>query len=248
MKELRKVTENLRAKASSFDPHDEGTRAGGPELDVEFLMEQMRAETVSGRSESSAAISAGAVPRVLSPVALREEYAIDELLAYDGEEFVRNAYRALLRREPDEGGLLQNLAGLEGGHTTKVDVLGGLASSPQGRAAGIRVHGLARAFFVRRLCRLPVIGFFFNLVHHAARLPLVVRDFERQRAALSVRERELRASIQSLVRSEMAKVATELATRPTYREVAELGDSALEAVSRVEAAVADLEQARARTR
>lgn len=57
---------------------------------------------------------------------------IDELFVHDGDEFVIEAYRNLLKREPDDHGLLYYLGRLAQG-CSKIDVIAQLAKSPECR-------------------------------------------------------------------------------------------------------------------
>ena len=108
-------------------------------------------------------------------------YHVNDLLKFHDEVFVRNAYLAVLKREPDEAGLSQQLALLRGGRFDKIDILAGLRYSPEGRKKNVRVDGLARPAFVRRLGRIPVLGYLFRLCVALGQLPLLLaaqRQFE----------------------------------------------------------------------
>ncbi|MCA3777349.1 MAG: glycosyltransferase [Burkholderia sp.] len=63
------------------------------------------------------------------------------LLRADGEDFVRNAYLSLLRREPDEGGRAHYLERLNSG-VPKERILAELYLSAEGRQKGVRVDGM----------------------------------------------------------------------------------------------------------
>ncbi|HEX8853826.1 MAG TPA: methyltransferase domain-containing protein, partial [Pyrinomonadaceae bacterium] len=103
-------------------------------------------------------------------------YHVNDLLQYHDKLFVRNAYRALLKREPDEEGFRQQLELLRGGRFDKIDVLAALASSTEARGKNVHVEGLARPARIRKLGRLPVFGYIFRLLLALARLPALVRE------------------------------------------------------------------------
>lgn len=92
-------------------------------------------------------------------------YHVDDLLKFHDAEFVRNAYRALLKRTPhNDEGYWQNLEHLRGGRFDKIDILASLHSSKEGREKRVRVKGLAWPASLRRLSRLPVIGPLFSII------------------------------------------------------------------------------------
>lgn len=81
-------------------------------------------------------------PSFAPPVELpiRERYALSELLQYRDEAFVRNAYRALLHREPDSGGLAHHLEKLRSG-ATRLDLILGLWLGSEGRTIAVELTG-----------------------------------------------------------------------------------------------------------
>ncbi|MBL8349995.1 MAG: DUF4214 domain-containing protein [Burkholderiaceae bacterium] len=66
--------------------------------------------------------------------------SLDDLLARDGADFVRAAYRTLLRRDPDPGGLVAYLTRLNQG-VSKQQLLDELRASPEGRSCDVRLDG-----------------------------------------------------------------------------------------------------------
>ena len=87
----------------------------------------------------------------------KDSYTIAELTAGHGETFVRNAYRALLRRGPDPEGLGHFLAWLRAGRS-KLAVLGGIRYSSEGRRVAVHVPGLYRRYLAERVFGIPLIG------------------------------------------------------------------------------------------
>lgn len=120
-----------------------------------------------------------------------DRYRMDDLLKYQGQEFVRNAYRAILKREPDEAGYLQHLKMLLGGRFDQVDVLASLRYSAEGREKGVHVEGLALPATARRLYRVPVLGYLLELAVTLARLPLSVRRQRQFEAYSSTQQQQL---------------------------------------------------------
>lgn len=102
-------------------------------------------------------------------------YQLDELLQYHDRQFVWNAYRALLKREPDEEGYQGYLAQLRRGRRNKIDILARLRYSPEGQRANVEVEGLKTRAWFRRLYFVPVIGYLAELVVSLVRLPVLLR-------------------------------------------------------------------------
>lgn len=121
-----------------------------------------------------------------------EHYQLDDFLRYHDEDFVRNVYRGLLRREPDVAGFTDYLDALRSARLSKTEIIGRIRYSPEGRAAGVRVRGLQVPFALRSLRQVPVLGQLAGIVQYLFRLPNIVRNHERLEAVLFHRDLELR--------------------------------------------------------
>jgi FkbM family methyltransferase len=116
-------------------------------------------------------------PLQLQPTFVRKDhYHVKDLLQFHDETFIWNAYRALLNREPDEPGLRQYLDNLRSGRFNKIDILAKIRFSIEGRNNGVRIDGLAWPAFLRRLYRIPVLGYLLEMVVGIARLPAWIRS------------------------------------------------------------------------
>ncbi|HVF27264.1 MAG TPA: DUF4214 domain-containing protein, partial [Pyrinomonadaceae bacterium] len=103
-----------------------------------------------------------------------KRYHVNDLLLYHDKEFVRAAYRAVLRREPDDEGYNHTLDGLRAGRLTKMDILIGLRRSPEGVDKNVRLDGLSSPL-LRKLYRLPALGYLFQLIVGLKGLPALMR-------------------------------------------------------------------------
>lgn len=130
--------------------------------------------------QSELLTSAGEISRLrLQPVfepAADNHYHVNDLLKYHDREFIWNAYRAILKRAPDERGLADFLSLLRSGSRNKIDILASLQASPEGKRAGVTVDGLSIPALIRKFYRVPVIGYLAELLITIARLPLLVRS------------------------------------------------------------------------
>jgi FkbM family methyltransferase len=84
------------------------------------------------------------------PAAPARANHVQELLALDGETFVRTAYATLLDRVPDAGGLENYLAELAAG-VSKLAIIFRLRHSEEGRRHKVPLKGLRRAILAARL-------------------------------------------------------------------------------------------------
>jgi len=106
---------------------------------------------------------------------INKQYHVNDLLRFHGADFVRNSYRALLLREPDEIGMAHHLDALASGRLNKIDVLASLHSSPEGRQTDVKLSGLALPSTFRRIGRAPLIGYLVRLITAVTRLPLTLK-------------------------------------------------------------------------
>lgn len=152
-------------------------------------LERVKAEI---RAEADAARARAPLPRddVAAPAVLarprqdgiernRIDYAISELTGSHYSAFVDQAFRALLKRAPDDAGSAMQIR-LLGAGASKAEVLGNLRWSPEGRRVGTRVRGLLPRYALAKLARVPVLGYFIDWSLALAGLPVLLRH---QRAA-----------------------------------------------------------------
>lgn len=88
----------------------------------------------------------------------RLSYRIGELTDAHHRAFVDGAFRALLKRTPGRPEVEAALARLARG-APKSELLGDLRWSPEGRAVGVHVTGLAPRYALAKARRLPLLGY-----------------------------------------------------------------------------------------
>lgn len=108
-----------------------------------------------------------------------ERYHVNDLLGFHDAQFVRNAYRAILQREPDDHGFPQYLGKLRSGRYSKIDILTSLRFSPEGQRANVPIEGLGRLSAFRKLYRVPVLGYLLQLPVAILRLPVLIANHRR---------------------------------------------------------------------
>jgi O-antigen chain-terminating methyltransferase len=118
-----------------------------------------------------------------------DHYHVNDLLRFHDREFVRNAYRAILKREPDDVGYAAYLKNLRSGRFNKLDVLASLRFSDEGKRKGVKIQGLAFTGYLRRLYRVPVLGYLIELTVGILRLPVFLKG-QRQFESYTVAQQE----------------------------------------------------------
>ncbi|HEX9919719.1 MAG TPA: hypothetical protein VGA87_11160, partial [Pyrinomonadaceae bacterium] len=116
-------------------------------------------------------------PLVLQPdfkAGDRSQYHVTELLAYHDRHFVESVYKAILGRAPSQLERARELDELRSGRVGKVEIIERLLSAAETRAGAkrrVEIEGLPSPL-MRRLARMPVIGYVLRLVRALVRLPL----------------------------------------------------------------------------
>ena len=131
------------------------------QLRIDELLDLIRREARFLEQEESIVLSAEQTPLPLRELPTWEtdidafpmkfEYHVNEFLVYDDLEFVANAFRGILQREPDESGLDSYTAQLrKHGDAVKIEILTDLMGSEEGRDHKVRVLGMRWAAFENR--------------------------------------------------------------------------------------------------
>src|ERR1051325_262636 len=100
----------------------------------------------------------------------RDQYQLSDLLGFQDEAFVRNAYQVILKRDPDDAGLAEYLRQLRSGRYSKIDIVSSLRFSPEGRNANVQIAGLGNRSWFRKLYRVPVAGYLLRMAVAVVRL------------------------------------------------------------------------------
>jgi O-antigen chain-terminating methyltransferase len=185
-------------------------------------------------SSSANSLSAGSFPALtLEPeLEARTHYHLNDLLVFNDETFVRNAYRAILKREPDDAGFAKYLASLRDGRHSKVDILNSMRFSPEGRLRDVKVNGLKRSPLVRKVYNVPLLGYLSQLLVGIIRLPVLIKDQRRLEAHLTARDERLAEQIN----------ARDASFRGRLDEIAASLESAANVSERLVNAVADISE------
>ncbi len=108
-----------------------------------------------------------------------DTYNIPDLLQYHDRNFIENAYRAILKRSPDDAEYQEVIEDLRSGHLNKIDILAKLRFSEEGREKNVRIEGLLLPSLVRKTYNLPILGYLLQATVGIMRLPSMIRSQRR---------------------------------------------------------------------
>jgi O-antigen chain-terminating methyltransferase len=136
---------------------------------------------------------------------VKSEYECEDFLRFDDAEFVRCAYRGLLRREADENGMTEYLVRLRRGED-KIMILAGLMRSEEGRKQAVRVKGMAPYVLALKLLRKRAIGVFLKpTIDLCMSRPQVMKRIAGLRADLNQMARAEAANYKNITETSLAQ-------------------------------------------
>lgn len=202
-------------------PEETGAATDRPPLTTDEIMARVRVEVARRRSANSAnavdnpigsgadtslgAMRADCLPR-WQPAASRlpeqEQYVLNDFLRFDDADFVDVAYQALLRRSPDSEGRQDYLDALRSGAVSKVEILGNIRFSEEGRRQGVHVDGLLLPYKLHRWRHVRAIGWFLGMGMAVWRLPRLAWRLQGMEAA-AARESQQTGRLLAQVSSEV---------------------------------------------
>lgn len=137
----------------------------------------------------------------------RRSYRIGEFTDAHHRAFVEGAFRGLLKRAPTPAEIDAQLA-LLGSGATKAEVLGNLRWSPEGRAIGAHVAGLAPRYAMAKLRRVPVLGYLIDIPLNLAALPALARHQRASDAMVAAGDEALAQALRNLASKQEASAQT----------------------------------------
>ena len=184
--DLAAVMEKIRARAEE--------RRANSLIDTAAILSRVLNTNVG--SEISVRSAAVASELELQPeFKAQEHYRVEDFLCFHDRIFVRNAYRGILQREPDDAGFAEYLDALRSGRLNKIDILASLRFSPEGRERNVAIYGLSRKAQLRKLYRVPVLGYVLELATAIFRLPVLLAEYRRLEAHVAGQDERLAAHV-----------------------------------------------------
>ncbi len=215
-----------------------------PEVNVEELMRRIREEVARRKALPSnlhtpvpsvypsatiggiaASISLPRLPVTPALLEAKKRYVLADFLNFHDEDFIRTVYRYVLGREPDAHAMEHYLNGLRTGAFSKVEVLGRIRYSPEGRARKVRIRGLILPFASRMVGRLPIFGYFWRWAKFFVRLPVIARNVEQFEAHVAYQDQLLRRQTNDIVGRLEAALGEALQGKVDAETVTALGEA-----------------------
>ncbi len=208
MEQIRAEVEQERAKHATEPAGATRGPSATPELSAEEIMGRVRAEiarrkagdAIHGESVTSevAPASVAVRDRLLPswhPVASRlpdqQQYVLSDFLRFDDADFVDVAYQTLLRRSAEPEGRQDYLNALRSGAISKVEILGLIRFSEEGRRQAVHVDGLLLPYKLHRWRHVRVIGWFLGMAMAVIRLPRLAWRLQGMEASAAREAHEL---------------------------------------------------------
>lgn len=139
----------------------------------------------------------------------RGAYHYRDIAAFDDREFVRVAYRALLRHSPDPRGEESYLQRLRRG-THKAEILARLRWSHEGRTQKVRLRGMIGPLLLAALAYVPLLGSFVHWCVEMIRLPQSLRRLRDRQEKLRAHLNRSLALIERKTNEQSARINTML--------------------------------------
>ena len=124
-------------------------------------------------------------------------YHLKDLQVFHDAEFIVNAFYAVLRRAPYANEFHRRLDDRRGG-MSKVELLGRLRMSPEGRRVGVRINGLMLPLAVQLGYKVPAVGYLFRGGTALIGLPRILAQMGRTTAFVMARLRGIDRNLAEL--------------------------------------------------
>lgn len=144
-------------------------------VDIDEIMKKIRQEVARRKltDHSPGMTARDASETEIHGLGLRKMFSIGDFTKYNDEQFIKNAYRSILQREPDQVGGHDYLTKLRHGNLSKTEILGRLRYSKEGRSKHIRIQGLLLRTIIDTSFRIPVVGYIAQFLYLLVRFPKI---------------------------------------------------------------------------
>lgn len=106
-------------------------------------------------------------------------YLVDDFCQYHNEEFIKNVYLGVLKREVDPPAFNYYLDLLLTGKRSKTEILATIRFSKEGRLHDVNILGIKKRYIIAILYRIPVIGYLSKTLITLLTLPRMIEKSNR---------------------------------------------------------------------
>ena len=101
----------------------------------------------------------------------KDMYEYEDFTKYNGEEFIRNVYRGILKREPDIKGFKHYFNLLKSGKKSKMEIVSLVRFSEEGKRKNVNLLGARKRYIITKLFSVPLMGNILKSIYYFYRLP-----------------------------------------------------------------------------
>ena len=171
-----------------------------PNLNVEEIMQHIKDEVQKRKSVDSTLLqdtSKHQSTRTYTQVDLnltifkspsftyKNHYELSDFTQYHDETFIKTIYRAILKRDPDTGGMQRYLQLLRSGERSKTEIIVALRFSREGKSKKVTILGINKRFIVASLYRVPVLGYISKSLVTLFTLPKLLKRLNHYESQLT---------------------------------------------------------------
>ncbi len=186
-----------------------------PKIGIDMIMHKIRAEN----KQQEATMNADVLPELnfnfqfnfefslqdqlekLKPEEIilpnKSSYHINDFCVYHDEAFIKNSFKGLLKRLPEEEELGHYLLFLRQGLLSKKEIISKIRYSKEGREKSVQVKGLKLPTLFILIGKLPVIGFLLKTILALFRLPSLM---------VQIRQLEATSQVPDVKTEQLAKI------------------------------------------
>ncbi|MDP4008393.1 MAG: methyltransferase domain-containing protein [Candidatus Peregrinibacteria bacterium] len=128
----------------------------------------------------------------------RRYYVLEDFLQYYDEQFLNNAYKLILGRDPDPKGAKEYLIALRNGTLNRMRILERLRYSKEGKIKKVKIRGLLFKRIMNMVYSLPIIGYIIQIIFVIIKFPIIIRSAERYEAFVGTKFTEYQSDFHEL--------------------------------------------------
>ena len=145
----------------------------------------------------------------------KQSCSLSDYLNLHDEQFIHNAYTGILDRDPDPAGFEHFLSKLRSGELNKIEIVGRLRYSKEGRQLSKKIKGLLLPFFINLMYRIPMLGYVLRFTAGLVQLPVILKNivkFESYVQWQFIREEKLINNDQTVIENYLNRTIQSLHT------------------------------------
>jgi O-antigen chain-terminating methyltransferase len=143
----------------------------------------------------------------------KKSFTKEDFIHLHDEEFVKNAYRLILGREPDEEGMSYYLDHLRSGRRTKMQIVANIYASPEAKDRGVEIERIEIYKALSFIYKIPVVGYMTKWLIALFTLPRIVQRHNALDTALYAHTEGIRRTLLDGFRDGFDDMADEFRNR-----------------------------------